>query len=243
MSSRMSLASASSIIGGVKEYTFRGIQQLPIVLATTSLVFTIASGSVVHATLAGGLMTIIPLYTFMLQTVLQAVLSRSLHANNSWKRSKDDSCSIIKERLSLDSLTSPMASTSVPSYWLTSIGFFIGYAISNAVDSLTIPSQPTADPSNIEKRKTQAVYVIVASCVFFAALLFVRFRVSSSCEGFGGLGWVLSILSAGGAAAIGFGAYSFSRKCGSRTSDLFGILSQILPTSSTAPNPVVCMAS
>jgi len=241
----MSLVSASSVIGGIKEYTFRGIQQLPIVLATTSLLFTITSGSVAHANLAAGFIVVIPLYTWGLQQILGAVLSRSpaMKMDPSWKRNTGDSCAIVKshERLSIASLDES-SSASVPSYWLMSMGFFIGYAISNAVDSLKIQSQPNADPVNVEKRRTQAIYVIVASCVFFLALIFVRFRAASTCEGFGGLGWILSYFAACGAASIGFGMYSFSRKCGSRASDLFGILSQILPTSAMSPNPVVCTA-
>jgi len=37
----MSLTSASGIITGMKEYIYRGMQQLPIVLASTSLLFTV----------------------------------------------------------------------------------------------------------------------------------------------------------------------------------------------------------
>ena len=241
----MSLVSASSVIGGIKEYTFRGIQQFPIVLASTSLLFTIASGSVAHANLAAGLIFVIPFYTWGLQNIIGTVLSwsPSMKMNPSWKRNTGDSCNILKsnERLSIGSLD-VSSTASVPSFWLMSMGFFIGYAISNAVDSLNTPSETNANSINIEKRRSHSIYVIVASCVFFLALLFVRFRLASTCEGIGILGWILSFFAAFGAAAIGFGMYSFSRKCGSRASDLFGILSQILPTSAMSRNPVVCTA-
>ena len=46
-----------------------------------------------------------------------------------------------------------------------------------------------------------------------------------------------------GAAGIGYGMYNLSRKCGARSSDLFGVLSQILPPSATSPHPVVCTAN
>ena len=52
-----------------------------------------------------------------------------------------------------------------------------------------------------------------------------------------------NFLVTAGAAGIGYGMYNFSRKCGARSSDLFGVLSQILPPSATSPHPVVCSAS
>lgn len=243
----MSLVSASSVIGGVKEYVYRGIQQLPIVLAATSLLFTIASGSVVHANLAAGLLFIIPLYTWALQQFIPKFLSFASGGrvtSTTWSRSTDEVCNIIKENSKLKlSIFDSTSTGSIPSYWLTSVGFFIGYAISNAVESLTMVSQPNADPINIEKRATQAIYVIVASCLFFLGVLFIRFKGSSACEGFSGTAWLLSFITSAGAAAIGYGMYCISKKCGSRASDLFGILSQILPVSSSTPDPIVCMAA
>jgi len=65
----------------------------------------------------------------------------------------------------------------------------------------------------------------------------------SGCEGRGSIGIFDSLLAATGAAAIGYGMYEFSRKCGARSSDLFGVLSQILPVSATSSNPTVCLSS
>lgn len=244
----MSLVSASSLIGGIKEYTFRGIQQLPIILAATTLIFTITTGSVAHGNLAAGLSILMPLYTYLLQTVLGWIL-RSVAPNNhvSWTRSTSDICNIInttdhkKQTLSYYDSNAADAQ-SVPSYWLMSISFFIGYSISNAVDSLLAPAQPNADPANLEKRNSHAIYVIVASSVLSLILLGVRFTSMRGCEGRGTMGIVISLIAATSAAYLGWGMYNVSKRCGSRASDLFGILSQILPSSATTPHPIVCAA-
>ena len=238
----MSLVSASGLIGGVKEYMYRGVQQLPIVLAATSLLFTITTGSIAHANLAGGLIFLMPIYTFLLQSVFGLILNKYAPGNISWTRSTGDACNIIqtseKRMNSYFDTKSPIES--VPSYWFMSVGFFIGYAISNAVDSLMTPAESNADPTNIEKRNSQAIYIIVATCVMSLLLIGARFSMMRGCEGRGWMGIALSIVSAAGAAAIGNGIYTLSRKCGSRASDLFGVLSQILPASSMSPHPIVC---
>jgi hypothetical protein len=121
-----------------------------------------------------------------------------------------------------------------------SIAFFIGYAITNAIDNLMTPAQPSADQNGVEKRNTHSIFVIVATCIFTIGLLGIRFTMMRGCEGRGTLGVVLSLLSAGIAGLIGYSVYGMSKKCGARSSDLFGILSQILPVSATTANPIVC---
>ena len=231
----MSLVSASGLVSGIKEYIYHGIQQLPIVLAATSLLFTITTGSVAHANLAGGLIIIIPFYTWLLHLFIGFWIPTFI-------RSTGKSCDIIYSmdrslNSFIDTKTNPKP---IPSYWLTSISFFIGYAISNAVDSLTTSSEFNADPTNIEKRKSQAVYCIIATLVISGILLVSRFRMMSGCEGLTFWAKITSMIAAAGAAVIGYGVYGISRNCGSRASDLFGILSQILPASASSPHPIVC---
>jgi len=241
----MSLVSASSLIGGIKEYTFRGVQQLPIVLTATSLLFTITTGSVVHANLTMGLGVLMPIYTYLLQITLGFILKKFVpNQRVSWTRSTGDTCNLVPshgpQKIGLFDPSNEAEAQSVPSYWLMSVGFFIGYAISNAVDSLMAPALPNSDTNSHEKRSSQAIYIIAATVTLSLILLAVRFTSMRGCEGRGWLGIILSLLAAGGAASIGYGIYTLSRKCGSRASDLFGVLSQILPASATAPNPIVC---
>ena len=241
----MSLVSASSLVGGIKEYSFRGIQQLPIVLTATSLLFTITTGSVVHAKLTMGLGILMPIYTYILQAALGYILKNVAPGHRvSWTRSTGDTCNLIPksgpQTIALFDPSNETEAQSVPSYWLMSVGFFIGYAISNAVDSLMAPSLPNSDTSSQEKRSSQAVYIIAATSVLSCILLLVRFTSMRGCEGRGWLGIILSIVAAAGAATIGYLIYNLSRRCGSRASDLFGVLSQILPASATSPSPIVC---
>jgi hypothetical protein len=63
----MSLVSASKLVGGIREYTYRGLQQLPIVIASTSFLLTVATGSMAHANVTIGMVGIIPVYTFIMQ--------------------------------------------------------------------------------------------------------------------------------------------------------------------------------
>ena len=245
----MSLVSASGFIGGIKEYTYRGIQQLPLILTATSLIFTLTTGSAVHANLTAGLAIIMPMYTMLMQLVLGFLMNRIYPAEISWTRATGDTCDLVpghdqgklKKFAMYDS--SLVDKTAVPSYWLMSVGFFVGYAISNAIESLTMPAQPSANEDNHEKRHTHAIFIIIATLVFSVIILGVRLRYMGSCEGRGRLGLGLSILSATGAIGIGYGMYSLSKVCGARSSDLFGILSQILPASATSISPIVCSSS
>jgi hypothetical protein len=162
----------------------------------------------------------------------------------SWTRSTGDTCNLIPSYSAKPAFESFKADNSggepVPSYWLMSIAFFIGYSITNALDNLMTPAQPSADPTGVEKRNTHSVFVIVATCIFAFTVLGIRFTTMRGCEGRGVLGLVISLLSAGIAAVIGYNVYALSKKCGARSSDLFGILSQILPPSTTTANPIVC---
>ena len=238
----MSLVSASGFIGGLKEYMYRGIQQLPIVLAATSLLFTITTGSIAHANLAIGLIFIMPLFTWVSHLFYGAVFKKFYPAEIFWRQSGSDTCNIIQsmEKRMVSYLDERKPSQPIPSYWLMSISFFIGYVLSNAVDSLNTPSEPNANSVQLEKRNSQAIYCIITTTVISILLLGLRFRMTRGCEGSGFIGIGCSMLSASVAAVIGYYIYFISRKCGARASDLLGVLSQILPASSYSVNPIVC---
>jgi hypothetical protein len=242
----MSLTSASRFIGGIKEYTYRGLQQLPIVIGGTSLLYTVTTGSLAHMNLAVGMGLIIPLYTYLFQTIIAFVMNFFFPNSIFWKRASGDTCDLIPGMDKIATLEyykkDDVGGGAVPSYWLTGVSFFLGYALSNGVDSLTTPAALGSNEVNNEKRNTHAIFVIVATLIFAVLILITRFYYSRGCEGVSGMGIFLAILGALGAGGLGKAAYDLSRACGARTSDLFGILSQILPVSSTAPAPIVCTA-
>lgn len=249
----MSLVSAGTIVGGTKEYLYRGIQQLPIVLSATSLLFTITTGSIAHLNLSIGMVALMPIYTYTMQMFFDffnTKINANLFTGSWWTRDKwimstSDVCKLVPpEGPQLKFYNAQdITAKSVPSYWLMSIAFFVGYCISNAVDIFTTPAENDSDPKNKDRRTYQAVFLITSIVLLTALILGIRFRYMSGCEGRGLVGLFDSLLAAVGAAGIGYAMYDFSKKCGARTSDLFGVLSQILPVSATSSNPTVCMSN
>jgi hypothetical protein len=301
----MSLVSASKLVGGLKEYGYRGFQQLPLVIGSTSMLLTIATGSRAHAGIVLGMGVLMPIYTVIMQSIVGITMPFLFPGSIFWKRVTSDTCNIIPEfsasgGLALSQFKSGQVDGALPSYWLMGIAFFIGYSISNAVDSLLTPEAPGSNEINYEKRNHQAVVVITTCTIFAFLILATRMYYMPGCEGvqsgtgilgfllavaaiifivilfiipfqisgpiviflllplfiggatgkdsgvsnilFGSAGLFLTLLSATGAAGIGYGMYYASKQCGASSSDLFGILSQILPPSATGESPVVCMA-
>jgi hypothetical protein len=242
----MSLASASGLIGNTKEYIYRGIQQLPLIMSLTSFFLTVTTGSIAHATLFGGLAVVIPLFTLFSQFVLGKILSWTMPERKSeWSRSMVDVCKIIPgpesfKKLEYYTYGDNTNVSDVPSYWITSVGFVFGYFIMNGVDTLDVPVLPGADPVAHDKRYTQALHILVATSIVFAMIVGARFYFMSDCEGRGSIGRVFGSLFGILSVGIGVGFYYLSKSCGARSSDLFGVLSQMLPASAMSPTPVVC---
>lgn len=240
----MSLSSATGLIRSVKEYFYRGVQQLPIVLTSTSLIFAIAAGSIAHLNLALGMGVLMPIYTAVLQVIFYYFFSKSTYMV-ALTRSTGDTCNLVPAHMAkpLEYYTGSKATGGdvVPSYWLMSFAFFVGYTISNALDTLSTPAQPFSDAVSHENRNSHAVTVLITTSLFAAAMLYIRFVVMSGCEGREALGFGISGVAAVGAGSIGYAIYTASKtSCGPRSVDIFGILSQMLPASATTQNPVVC---
>jgi hypothetical protein len=239
----MSLTSASGVITGMKEYIYRGMQQLPIVLASSSLLFTVTTGSIAHLNLFLGLSFLMPLYTFGIQCVLGLIMPKLTNDITSWKRATGDTCDLVgtsrDKGITLEKFMDKTNATS-PSYWITSVGFFFGYAVSNIVDSFKHPSSEGASDVSKERRNHHSMFIAINLSVFFLLILGTRLWFMKGCDGLGPLGVFISYLSAVVAFWLGYGIYEFSKACGARSTDLFGVLSQLLPDSAGAKNPIVC---
>ena len=239
--------SASGIIGGIKEYMYGGIKQLPLILASTSLIFAVTTGSVAHMNIFLGMAFIMPFLTFFgIYTLFNKVISYAIPLLD-LSRSSGDTSSMLPPSgpKTLDYFTKDVSRRYVPSYWVTSVFYFLGYAVMNAVDNLTTASANNNDSTKyssdaLEKRHTQATIVLSSTLLFAAMLIFVRFVMMGDAEGRGAWGKGISAVFALISGLIGAGIYELAKKCGARSSDLFGILSQILPPSSTSTNPIVC---
>lgn len=226
----MSLISASGIISGLKEYVYRGIQQLPIVLASTSLVLGITTGSIAHNILFLGMLILIPACTLLLQLVGGFL---KLH------RTTGDTCDLATLHHQKDLTLKYFEGNKeefAPSYWITSIGFFFGYAFSNISD--TFHEKPGDGESEAFTHHT--IFIAINTSIFFLLLLFIRLYFMRGCDGISFFGKVFSLVAGFSTGVIGWYSYILSKKCGARSTDLFGIVSQFIPVSASAPKPVVC---
>jgi len=238
----MSLTSASGIITGTKEYVYRGMQQLPIVLASTSLLFTVSTGSIAHLNLFLGLGILMPVYTILVQSILGVIMPLLTNNIMFWKRSVGDTCDIAgltRERgLKLEQFGE--ANAIIPSYWITSVAFFFGYAVSNIRDNFDRPSSEGSSDVSKERRSYHSMFIAINISVFFLILLGTRLWFMKGCDGLGAGGVALSYLFSALAFYLGYSMYGMSKQCGARSTDLFGVLSQLLPDSAGAKSPVVC---
>jgi len=242
----MSLISASGLIGNTKEYIYRGIQQLPLIMSLTSFMLTVTTGSIAHATLFAGLTVVMPLFTLVSQYFLGKILLWAIpERKDEWSRSTVDVCKIIPSPESFKKFEyyaygSNTNLSHVPSYWITSIGFLFGYFITNGTDTLDVPIVPGADTIARDKRYTQAIHILVATTIVFVLIIGARFYFMGDCEGRGSIGKVLGGLFGFLSLLIGVIFYHISKACGARSSDLFGVLSQMLPASAMSPTPIAC---
>jgi hypothetical protein len=242
----MSLVSASGLIGNTKEYIYRGIQQLPLIMSLTSFMMTITTGSIAHATLFGGLTFVMPIFTLLFQYIIGNILLWFMpEGKGEWSRSMVDVCKIIPSPESFKKLEyyaygSNTNISDIPSYWITSIGFIFGYFIMNGVDTLDVPVLPGADPIAHTKRYTKAIHILAATSIIFTLIVISRFYFMGDCEGRGNIGRALGVFFGIVSVGIGVGFYYLSKTCGARSSDLFGVLSQMLPASAMSPTPIAC---
>jgi hypothetical protein len=231
----MSLVSASGFIGGIKEYGYRGFQELPLVLTLTSLTFVVATGSGAHMTLLLGFTILIPLLTLGLRGLIKLFFSD----NTGMKCSNADVCKSVRP---YDYTSAHSEAVMIPGYWLPSVCFYFGYIIANSYHSYSIYSE-TSSSISIEKRQTKSLQICIISIILFILILGIRFALMADCEGMGGMAKIISFVFGAILFGIGIGTFYLSNNCGVRSSDLLGVLSQMLPEKPKDIRPVVCKAS
>ena len=231
----MSLVSASGFIGGIKEYGYRGFQELPLVLTLTSLTFVVTTGSGAHMTLLLGFTILVPLLTLGLRGIIDLFFS----SDAGMKCSNADVCKSVRP---YDYSTAHSEAVMIPGYWLPSVCFYFGYIIANCFQSYSIYSEKSSSIS-IEKRKTKSLQICIMSIILFIVILGIRFALMADCEGMGGMAKSISFVFGSILFGIGIGTFYLSNNCGVRSSDLLGVLSQILPEKAKDIRPVVCKAS
>ena len=86
------------------------------------------------------------------------------------------------------------------------------------------------------------MFIAINTTVLFFIILGTRGWFMKGCDGLGATGVAFSYIFALGAFYIGYSVYEISKQCGARSTDLFGVLSQLIPESARSTNPVVCKA-
>jgi hypothetical protein len=123
-----------------------------------------------------------------------------------------------------------------PSIWISQVVLFMTYMFYNAYSIYNMPVDSNADPAKVSNRQSRSFSVMIMAVVACGMLLALRFTVMKGCETL--YGSILSIVLAGGFA---IGWYEFASLCGATHSDIFGIVSGILPPGANDPPPTMCV--
>ncbi len=165
-------------------------------------------------------------------SILQFVMSKIPKISNWSTVTSSEVCQFIPN--------APKSSTMIvaPSSWISQVVLFLVYMFYNALSIYNMPSDSNSDPAKVANRHSRSISVMVMSLVACVALLVLRWVVVKGCETLYG-----SILSIVLAAGFAIGWYEFASLCGATHSDIFGIVSGILPPGANDPPPTMCVYS
>jgi len=113
----------------------------------------------------------------------------------------------------------------IPSYWSMHVIFFLTYLLTNAIKIYKLPVAEGASDWQVANRRSKAVAVIIVVVLSLIALPLIRYSFTGAERA---AGLLLAFPAAG---LLGWGWYELASKCGARHSDVFGIIQQILPSS------------
>ena len=117
----------------------------------------------------------------------------------------------------------------VPSIFLAHVAFFFGFLFTNAYVIYNLVSQPNANQTQIDNRKSRALMTMIVLALVYTGIVFIRYNMTG-CESL--LGVIFTTTSFG---ALGYLTYNFAEFCGAQNVDILGIASSI-----TSDTPVVC---
>jgi hypothetical protein len=214
--------SIESNILAMKEYLVRGISLFPILIATVSFVLFAGLGNTAFLFLFIGLGFLVPILVYILNLGASVALESF---PNIWAVKGTD-CMF---RNGSDGVKSAF-----PSYWMSGTVFFIVYFLLNAYTLYTRPSAENAPEDKVRLRKTQASIAMFVVTIIGLALVGMRL-FSSSCET--PIGALVGI----GVGFVGVWWFKVLQACSAdRLTDLFGIVSKIVPDSSTNRMKKIC---
>jgi hypothetical protein len=124
-----------------------------------------------------------------------------------------------------------------PSYWITHVTFFFSYLFTNALD--VYRQEPVSDTPQeewrVENRRSRAS-MIMSMCVFLCLFMVAARYMITKTETMLG-----TLVGLGGAGALGWAWYSMASLMGSRKSDVFGIVQQMIPIQEDDTNATMCL--
>jgi len=123
-----------------------------------------------------------------------------------------------------------------PSFWISQVVLFMVYMFYNAWSIYNMPVDMNADPAKVSNRMSRSFSVMIMVAIATVVLLGLRYSLVRGCETFYG-----SILSIGLSSAFAIFWYQFASQCGATDSDIFGIVSGILPSGANDPPPTMCV--
>jgi hypothetical protein len=201
---------------------------LPLILIGWSLFLGCTQGNIGLLVLAMGLIFVVPVATFLLNTLAEFVgynFEEFLTVPNK------DFCNIVPG--SADYTIGNLWVT--PSYWMANVTFFFAFLISSASYIYTMPSEPKAAKEKVERRKSQAILALALSSIAYVTFVLMR-KFLVGCETWTGILVALASMS-----GLGYSWYLFARQCSARDSDIFGIIQKILPVTAEEPPPMTCV--
>jgi len=122
----------------------------------------------------------------------------------------------------------------LPSYWMAHMMFFFGYLFANAIDLYTLPAASGAAEWMVTSRKTRAGTLIASTLVLAIVFTALRFYLTGTETVFGiALSLVLGV--------VGITWYWSASALGSRTTDIFGVVQQMVPQAKGDTKPLTCV--
>jgi hypothetical protein len=204
----------------IKQYLSRSVSLFPILIATISYFMFAGLGNIAFLFLFIGLAILVPICVFVGNLVLPLILTKIPAIPESlWKSSTAD-CMFRGG----DNLLRPV----VPSYWMSAVIFFTTYFLMNAGTLYARDASPGSSSDKVKARKAQAAMGIALISILGIALIIIRLS-KSRCETL--IGTFVSFLIF---IPLGTSWFQLLSDCSAdRLTDLFGVISQIVPSSAS----------
>jgi hypothetical protein len=203
----------------IKQYLSRSVSLFPILIATISYFMFAGLGNIAFLFLFVGLAILVPACVFIGNLGFSTLLGYMKFIPESlWKTTTAD-CMFRGG----DNLLRPV----VPSYWMSAIIFFITYFFMNAFTLYNREAAPGSSPDKVKARKAQAAMGMALILLIGITLILIRL-FTSRCETI--IGTLISLLFI----PIGVAWFKLLSECSAdRLTDLFGVISQIVPSSAS----------